>query len=58
MFNIVNQKGKDLKNMVKNKTTTWNVRGLRETGKQQMICKELDRLNIHILGLLETYLPN
>ena len=34
---------------------TWNIRGLQDTGKQQMICEELDRLNINVMGLSETF---
>ena len=28
------------------KIATWNIRSLREIGKQQILCEELDRLNI------------
>ena len=34
---------------------TWNIRGLQEIGKQKMICEELDRLNINVMGLSETF---
>ena len=34
---------------------TWNIRGLQQSGKQQMICEELDRLNINVMGLSETF---
>ena len=34
---------------------TLNNRGLQETGKQQMICEELDRLNINVMGLSEAF---
>ena len=35
---------------------TWNVRGLNRVGKQQLICEEMDMLNVNILGLSETFL--
>ena len=30
---------------------------LREIGKQRILCEELDTLNIDLVGLLETFLP-
>ena len=38
------------------KIATWNIRSLKETGKQQMLCEEMDRLNINVMGLAETYI--
>ena len=36
------------------KIGTWNVRTLKEGGKLQTICREMDRNNIEILGMSET----
>ena len=36
------------------KIGTWNVRKLKEVGKLQSICREMDRNNIEILGMSET----
>ena len=34
---------------------TWNVRGLNQAGKLANICREMERLNIGVLGLSETF---
>ena len=36
------------------KIGTWNVRKLKEVGKLQTICREMDRNSIEILGMSET----
>ena len=36
---------------------TWNIWSMKEVGKQQMLCEELDRRNIDLVGLSETFLP-
>ncbi|KAG1671311.1 LINE-1 retrotransposable element ORF2 protein [Nymphon striatum] len=54
---VIKRNPLDRKGRQRLKLATWNVRGLREVGKQQMVGEELDRLNIHIAGLSETFLP-
>ena len=40
------------------KIATWNIRSMKEIGKQQMLCEELDRLNIALVGLSEDFYQN
>ena len=50
---VVNKRKPQTKKL---KIATWNIRSLKETGKQHMLCEEMDRLNIDVMGLAETYI--
>ena len=55
---VVNQRNPHHnKNKKHIKIATWNIRSMKEIGKQQLLCEELDRLNIDLVGLSETFLP-
>ena len=55
---VVNQRNPHHnKNKKHIKTATWNIRSMKEIGKHQLLCEELDRLNRDLVGLSETFLP-
>ena len=37
------------------KIATWNVRSLKSIGKQSVVCKEMERHNISVLGLTQVH---
>jgi exonuclease III len=53
---MVSKSTKKRKKLGRIRIATWNVRGLNRVGKQQLICEQMDWLNVNVLGMSETFL--